>query len=634
MKNKLKTTLILSLNLLWLTLLPTMCLGQSAGGQIVLVPGTGWTGPTVQPAPIGNPGDLGYDAMSIALWDVVPRQDFSGNFEVGVVAFHMNGIDRVEFAVEGGAWAQVREMTLNPRTNVWEYWVMLDADDFNEGRIEVRAIAYPQTAGEPRLLESLILFVDKGSLSHDNLWVDGSRGNDANPGTSQSPYRTVNGAIQGYLRNHSSLDGLTLYMAAGEYITPNWWIHDHERWMTITAAPGADPAQVKFVTRNGTGRCNIQYLKFHRVTMAPNTDDVLLYASTDNRHVWFDLCTAQGMGRYVSQWSINREAKTYFTRHTVYDFKHGISVWNSVTPVIRDVHLFRIGEDAFRLADGGCLLVNSSVEDQDVGTTDFHPDVVNMYTTGIWENVIVYGLTAIKDINAQGVSPCGIKDMAVVNCLIHRIPEGVMGMNLEAPINHYVISNSTFTTQFLSLRYTQVKNMCLYNSVFGRMGVADGVTHAQFNELVRVNNIHIIDTYSNWVVSDGEGPITFGDAGFTDFDNLDFHPTETSVLSRRLVGPMTPVDVNNELRGNTTAIGALRGQGWDGDPPDGDLSGDVTGNGEISSYDASLAAQYSINLINLSPEAVQRADVTGNNEISSYDASLIAQYAIGLIEGF
>ena len=79
---------------------------------------------------------------------------------------------------------------------------------------------------------------------------------------------------------------------------------------------------------------------------------------------------------------------------------------------------------------------------------------------------------------------------------------------------------------------------------------------------------------------------------------------------------------------------AYRDGNSDPPPPPDTLYGDVTGNGEISSYDASLTAQYAINLISLTPDEVQRADVTGNGEISSYDASLIAQYAIGLIEGF
>ena len=64
------------------------------------------------------------------------------------------------------------------------------------------------------------------------------------------------------------------------------------------------------------------------------------------------------------------------------------------------------------------------------------------------------------------------------------------------------------------------------------------------------------------------------------------------------------------------------------------IPGDVSGNGEVSSYDASLAAQYAISMIALDPEQVQAADVSGNSEVSAYDASLIAQYAIGLIDHF
>jgi len=74
--------------------------------------------------------------------------------------------------------------------------------------------------------------------------------------------------------------------------------------------------------------------------------------------------------------------------------------------------------------------------------------------------------------------------------------------------------------------------------------------------------------------------------------------------------------------------------GWDGSPGPAGMLGDVTGNNDISAYDASLAAQYAIGLIDLMADEVMRADVTQNNDVSAYDASLIAQYAIGLIEGF
>ncbi len=69
-------------------------------------------------------------------------------------------------------------------------------------------------------------------------------------------------------------------------------------------------------------------------------------------------------------------------------------------------------------------------------------------------------------------------------------------------------------------------------------------------------------------------------------------------------------------------------------PPIVFILGDVSGNGDVSTYDATLAAQYSVGLIYLDGQSVQRADVTANSKVSSYDASLIAQYAIGLIEGF
>ena len=62
-----------------------------------LQPGDGWVGPTPQPNPVGSPNMAGFDAKSIARWDVVPYQTFSNEFHIGVVAFHMNGIDRVDF---------------------------------------------------------------------------------------------------------------------------------------------------------------------------------------------------------------------------------------------------------------------------------------------------------------------------------------------------------------------------------------------------------------------------------------------------------------------------------------------------------------------------------------------------------
>jgi len=63
-------------------------------------------------------------------------------------------------------------------------------------------------------------------------------------------------------------------------------------------------------------------------------------------------------------------------------------------------------------------------------------------------------------------------------------------------------------------------------------------------------------------------------------------------------------------------------------------TGDVSGDWDISAYDAALASQYSVGLITLTGEQICAADVDGNGEVTSYDAALIAQYAVGLIDRF
>jgi hypothetical protein len=62
--------------------------------------------------------------------------------------------------------------------------------------------------------------------------------------------------------------------------------------------------------------------------------------------------------------------------------------------------------------------------------------------------------------------------------------------------------------------------------------------------------------------------------------------------------------------------------------------GDVSMNGEVKPYDASLVLQYVAGNITLSPKQLSVADVSGNGVVSSYDASLILQYSVGLISRF
>jgi hypothetical protein len=62
--------------------------------------------------------------------------------------------------------------------------------------------------------------------------------------------------------------------------------------------------------------------------------------------------------------------------------------------------------------------------------------------------------------------------------------------------------------------------------------------------------------------------------------------------------------------------------------------GDVSLNGTISPYDASLVLQHTVANIVLTSKQQGVADVSGNGVITSYDASLILQYCVGLISRF
>jgi hypothetical protein len=64
------------------------------------------------------------------------------------------------------------------------------------------------------------------------------------------------------------------------------------------------------------------------------------------------------------------------------------------------------------------------------------------------------------------------------------------------------------------------------------------------------------------------------------------------------------------------------------------IYGDVSGNGSISSFDASLILRHVVGIDTLKPLQIRIADVSGSNSISSLDASYILQYAVGIISSF
>ena len=382
-------------------------------GPATLEPGDGFTGPTPQPAAIGNK-----TTMAISRWDVVPEQAFEGLFEVGVLAFHSYGIDRVELSFNGGAWVSITEPTVNPRTGVKQYWAQIDARDVKDGRVELRAVAYPKS-GIPRVLEPLTLFAN-------------SRG---------------------------SVDIPVLELDAGAHVIPHDLKLPKEGWFIIRPKPGISKEQCILynIGRNDGGNLKVEgvTIKAGPSSRGPgrggklwmdNVDYIGVDANkTDGTLTWW-MSDHQWAAKYHTNMSI-RQLQTAF--HTC---DNGI---------IRNVTLDSVYEDVFRQAG---LIANVKVKNLAAAKKHFHPDVFQWYNRTP-TNMIVYNVTAER-VSGQGLFSGNLKDCAFVNLDINTIGQ-YRPLQMQGTTSNVLIQDSRFVGELHGiLRYDKgfrPKDMVLRN---------------------------------------------------------------------------------------------------------------------------------------------------------------------------
>tara|TARA_Y100001937_G_scaffold60614_1_gene82974 strand:+ start:10544 stop:12385 length:1842 start_codon:yes stop_codon:yes gene_type:complete len=217
----------------------------------------------------------------MAYFDVVPQQDVTGVFNVGVVAYHLEDVDRVQFTitregyigdwnadetvdgddlsillerwragVEGrdlarllGAWGTatphhaeyvtVTEMTLNPRTNEMEYWFPLDTRSHPDTKITVTAEVFgtmgPSVVLDRDVYDENYLMpqysgVNLFSTNVGNKWPTrelyiSPDGDDVNgDGTRENPLRGLHDALRyGLQQPYAEIGGTTVYLLEGEH---------------------------------------------------------------------------------------------------------------------------------------------------------------------------------------------------------------------------------------------------------------------------------------------------------------------------------------------------------------------------------------------------------------------------------
>ena len=376
--------------------------GAGQGVSPILIPGDGWDGPTPQPLAVGDSRQPGFDGKAIARWDVVPYQTFEGKFNVGVVAFHINEIDRVEFSVEGGPWAAVTEMTLNPRTGVVEYRATLDADLFaTSDAVQARAIAWP-VVGAPRVLE-LDLYVETDPERQPNrLFVSGSNGDDGSgQGTPEQPFASIGRAFNRIGPATTERWDIIL-MSPGDYVvgsTPQRIAAS--QWITIKAAEGLNVNDVVLLSGDPTvwSRPRVRRLRFEGVSFDLALTEQIY--KEDDSWMWFSRCRwFQSAGStYEPPHSITpvRNRGTgglYVTDSLAEDALYGFVTAN----LVRNCHVQRISGDAYQNSK---MVLNCTADDLDGTLLEHHTDVYQMW--GDQDNLIVYGVNATNLKGVQGI---------------------------------------------------------------------------------------------------------------------------------------------------------------------------------------------------------------------------------------
>lgn len=532
----------------------------------ILRPGTGFDdlwGTNI--IPVGTAGDPGFDAKVIARWDVVPHQTIdTESFNVGVVAFHINEVDRVEIFLEGGEPVVVDQMTLNPRTGVYEYWATIDPDvlrttDLVDGPIELRAVAYPRGAGEPRVLPSLTLNSNvNGTLPELILWCapegddttgDGSEGNPF-----RQPYRAMQFAGQ-LIGGPAGADGCRVLLSPGEYYWggTNWAPRTLDRWATIEAGPGVAPEEV--VIRAGTSNgFRTKLLCARNITF----ERQLGTAIVEGGMLWLDGCVFRGDGPHEGQRPFTHSVwpgGVWVTGCRLTQMRDGFFY----SRLVRNSKVENIGQVAY---GGSKLVLNCEADLIHRGATDYHPDVYIL--RGHVENIIVFGLTATR-ISAQGLFGddlgASAEDVAFVNIVISRPlgenPVGPPYSQWACPSSHLLfwhvsLPDTTFLWSSPSMENISVRSCVMHRSLTYDLPTIEEPVVFDWSWFV---DCHIIDAGTVGSYVPGLG---LGDPGFSDASSGDFRPAANSPLRGQVAVPIRSSDIEGAAIVGADSIGAYK----------------------------------------------------------------------------
>jgi len=360
------------------------------GGGDAIVPGDGWQGDTPTPPATG-------DYTATAKWNVVPHQRVDNGFRVGVIAHHIDGIDRVEIAANGGKWLAIKEPSVSDESGCDEYHAPLDG---LTGPIELRAIAYP-VAGIPRVLEPLVLYPDRV--------------------------------------------GSVIELDAGSYSLREF-IRDlpSEGWLTIKAKDGLTRDQVSL--RAGGQWRSSGHLQLQGCTIdLPGGQGTLVGRSKNdpNAWLWVDDCEIVGAGNVdnATAWVSHLWGRSFFTNCGISEVKH-VFYGSTGELLARNIVIRDTYEDVFK-AFG--LAVNIDIKNVYRGANSSkHPDLFEVSVDYTNRNVIFQDIAA-SEAKAQGLAGGNVDGFAFVRVDIET--QDLAAMQFGRNMRNMLIKDSRFDSQ-------------------------------------------------------------------------------------------------------------------------------------------------------------------------------------------
>lgn len=198
------------------------------------------TNPDKTLAPVGDPTHIAYRNHCVARWVAPQFAEYNTLTKIPILAYHISGISRVDFYLNGGPAKSVTNVTYNAAIGVTCYNVDINPDEIGDREVnEMRAIIYP-IAGYPQVLQGEVqggtstqsvvegniryghcsyFFTtnSKGTLRSPSYYVNGQTGLDTNDGLIPSrPKLTIEGALiasaSSNTKDSKAVDGTKIFL--------------------------------------------------------------------------------------------------------------------------------------------------------------------------------------------------------------------------------------------------------------------------------------------------------------------------------------------------------------------------------------------------------------------------------------